>query len=280
MEKLIEQMQMDMTLQDYSPKTIKSYLWHIRDFSEYFHHSVADLGEEDIRKYLYHVKQEKGYGRSYLSQAYSAIKLLYRSTLEMPLPLGKLRGPRRTVKLPIVFSHEEVKKLFDSTDNLKHKMVLMVTYSGGLRVNETAHLRVFDIDSKRMQIKVRQSKGRKDRYTLLSEPFLKKLRVYWKAYRPEEWLFPNRKGDGPIHASTIQRLFQHSKQKAGIKKEGASVHTLRHSFATHLLEQGINLFIIQKLLGHKHIQSTLIYLHLQKHPSHIENPIDTILVDA
>lgn len=218
MEKLIDQMKMDLELQDYSPKTIDSYLKHIRDFTAYFQGSVSQLGEDDIRKYLYHVKKEKSYGRSYLAQVFSAIKFLYRETIEMPISLGKLRGPKRMIKLPIVFSQEEVKRLFDATDNLKHKMILMVTYSAGLRVNETANLKVTDIDSKRMQIRVHQGKGKKDRYALLSVKLLKHLQDYWRAYRPEEWLFPSRKNTTPIGTSAIQRMFKTVKKKPEYKK--------------------------------------------------------------
>jgi integrase/recombinase XerD len=277
MEKLIEKMKMDLELQDYSQKTVKSYLWHIRDFYNYFKGAVTDLGEDDIRKYLYHIKHQKGYGRSYLSQAYSSIKFLYRETIDIPISLNKLRGPKRMIRLPVIFSQEEVKRLFNATDNVKHKTILMVTYAGGLRVNEVAHLKVNDIDSDRMQIRVRQGKGRKDRYTLLSPKVLKRLQEYWRTYRPKDWLFPSRRKVSPICTSTIQRVFKQSKKKAGIQKE-ASVHTLRHSFATHLLEQGVNLFVIQKLLGHKYIQSTLVYLHLQT-PSQckVVSPIEQIL---
>jgi site-specific recombinase XerD len=198
----------------------------------------------------------------------------------MPVSLNKLRGPKRMLKLPVVFSQEEVRQLFDAAENLKHRMILMVTYSAGLRVNETAHLKVTDIDSKRMQIRVSQGKGGKDRYALLSAKLLKHLQDYWRAYRPEEWLFPSRRETTPICDSTISRIFKNAKRKAGIQKE-ASPHTLRHSFATHLLEQGVNLFVIQKLLGHKYIQSTLIYLHLQDLSScKVISPIDRILEDG
>jgi len=148
----------------------------------------------------------------------------------MPLSLSKLRGPKRMIKLPMVFSHEEVHRLLNATDNLKRKMILMITYSGGLRVAETAQLRVEDIDSKRMKIRVRQGKGRKDRYTVLSEVVLKKLRLYWREYRPAEWLFPNKNGYGPISTSTIQRFFKESKKKPGFRRKLQS--TL---FATVLL---------------------------------------------
>ena len=218
MEKLIDQMKMDLELQDYSPKTIDSYLKHIRDFTAYFQGSVSQLGEDDIRKYLYHVKKEKSYGQSYLAQVFSAIKFLYRETIEMPISLGKLRGPKRMIKLPVILSQEEVRQLFNAAENLKHRMILMVTYSAGLRVNETAHLKVTDIDSKRMQIRVRQGKGKKDRYALLSAKVLKHLQEYWLAYRPEEWLFPSRRRATPICDSTISRIFKDAKKKPEYKK--------------------------------------------------------------
>jgi integrase/recombinase XerD len=214
MEEPIERMKMDLVLQDYSDKTIKSYLWHIADFSVYFQDRPLDtLGEEEIRRYLYHIKEEKKYGRAYLSQAYSAIKFFYRETLRMPLKLGDLRGPRRFLRLPVVFSREEVQRLFEATENQKYRLIFMITYSGGLRVNETAHLRVTDIDSKRMLIRINQGKGRKDRYTLLSAMVLEKLRSYWKTDRPQDWLFPKKRGDGPICTSNIQRMFKDSKKK-------------------------------------------------------------------
>jgi len=281
MEKRIEDMRKDMALQLLSPRTVKTYLYHVRKFTEYFKGNVEGLKEDDLRDYLYHIKMEQGYGPSNLSQAFSAIKFLYRETLKMPLTLGKLRGPRKTMKLPVVLSREEVKALFDATENDKHRMILMVIYSGGLRVSEASHLRVQDIDSSRMLIRVEQGKGNKDRYTLLSAQLLEKLRKYWLTCRPKPWLFPSgRNTKTPIHVTTIQKAFYQSKKKAHITKP-VSVHTLRHSFATHLLEQGVNLFTIQNLLGHKQIQNTLIYLHLQQdHCQNIVNPIDGMLEDA
>lgn len=224
MEGPIERMKMDLVLQDYSDKTIKSYMWHISDFSAYFQDQALDtLGEEKIRRYLYHIKEEKKYGRAYLSQAYSAIKFFYRETLRMPLKLGELRGPRRFLRLPVVFSKEEVQRLFEVTENQKYRLIFMVTYSGGLRVSETAHLRVTDIDSKRMVIRINQGKGRKDRYTLLSAMVLEKLRSYWKTDRPKDWLFPNKSGEGPICTSTIQRMFKSSKKKQASQSPPQSI---------------------------------------------------------
>jgi integrase/recombinase XerD len=214
MEKRIEDMRKDMALQHLSPRTVTTYLYHIRKFTEYFKGNVEGLKEDDLRDYLYHVKVEKGYSASNLSQAFSAIKFLYRETLKMPLTLGKLRGPRKTMKLPVVLSREEVKTIFDATENVKHRMILMVIYSGGLRVSEAAHLRVQDIDSSRMQIRVEQGKGKKDRYTLLSAQLLGKLREYWLSCRPKHWLFPsNRNTKMPIHVTAIQKTFYRSKKK-------------------------------------------------------------------
>jgi integrase/recombinase XerD len=215
MEKLIEQMQMDMTLQLFSGATIKSYMRHIKNFTDYFGQSIEKLTEDDLRKYLYHIKVDKNYSSSSLTQAFSAIKFLYRETLKMPLSLTKLRGPKRVRSLPIVLSREEVKKILDSAENPKHRLILMTTYSAGLRVSETAHLTINDIDSSRMQIRVVQGKGKKDRYTLLSAPLLDKLRDYWRVYRPAIWLFPGKLPCQPIAVSTIQRIFKRAKKKPG-----------------------------------------------------------------
>jgi site-specific recombinase XerD len=277
MENIIEQMQMDMSLRDYSPKTIKSYQWHIRDLSDYFERPLDTLGQEDIRRYLYHVKTEKGYSNAYLSQAYSAIKYLYRNYFESPVDLRDLHGPRVALKLPVVLSQEEIRSLFDAAKNEKHRLLLMVIYSSGLRSSEAAHLQVSDIDSSSMRIQVRQGKGRKDRYTLLSPSVLERLRAYWRRDRPKTWLFFTRGNKSKaISTDTIRRVFHGARDKAGLNPD-ATVHSLRHSFATHLLNQGVNLFVIQKLLGHKHIQSTLIYLHLQNISDHVHSPIDVIL---
>jgi len=275
---LVEQMRMDMVVRDYSPKTIETYLWHLNVFSVHFNHDVANLEADDIRKYLYYLKTEKEYSTSNLRQAYSAIRYLYRNHFEMPVGLKDLRGPKPSFRLPVVLDKSEIRRIFNVIENQKHKLILMTIYSGGLRVSEAARLRVCDIDSHQMRINVRYGKGRKDRYTLLSGRLLKELREYWLRYRPKVWLFPGCNDKrGHIATNTIQRVFKHSCTKAGIKKP-ATVHTLRHSFATHLLDEGAHLFAIQKLLGHRHIQNTLIYLHLQRNfAREIQSPIDKLL---
>jgi site-specific recombinase XerD len=167
-----------------------------------------------------------------------------------------------------------VKALFSVTENIKHKAILMVTYSGGLRISEASRLKVTDIDSKRMTVRVEQGKGGKDRYTLLSQTALECLRHYWRDYRPQRWLFEGQKEDTHITVSSITQIFQKAKKRAGITKP-ASVHSLRHAFATHLLEAGTNLHHIQLLLGHKSPTTTTIYLHVSKPGlAHIPSPLD------
>jgi site-specific recombinase XerD len=183
MEELIEQLRMDMAIRDYSPRTIQIYLWHLNGFSSYFNHAVSKLDENDIRKYLFYLKLERKYSTSRLRQAYSAIRYLYRNHFEMPVRLNDLRGPKSSLKLPVILTKQEIKKIFNFIDNEKYKLILMVIYSSGLRVSEVLNLRVTDIDSKLMRIRVNQGKGRKDRYTLLSEGILKRLRAYWTQYR-------------------------------------------------------------------------------------------------
>jgi integrase/recombinase XerD len=213
MSDLLERMTMDMELIYYSPKTIKSYSYHVKRFLAYYDQKAEALDEDDIRKYLYMLKKERKLGQSNLIQAFSAIKFLYRSTLKMPMTLSKLRGPGRVQKLPVVLSKQELRNLFEVTTNLKHKTILMTTYAAGLRGSETAQLKVSDIDSQRMQIRVQQGKGSKDRYTLLSSVLLKQLRAYWREYKPQSWLFPSRDTTKPISASTILQIFKSSKKK-------------------------------------------------------------------
>ena len=280
MSKLVERMLMDMTLQNLSPKTIKAYSWHIKKFCEYFSKSAEELVEDDIRHYLYHLKAVEKCSSSHMAQAFSAIKYLYRNLLKMPVPLSSLRGPKKERRLPVVLSRAEVKRLIDSVSNDKHQLILKTIYSGGLRISEALCLRVSDIDSSRMVIRVDKGKGNKDRYTLLAKSLLDDLREYWLKDKPRTQLFPSNKlKDKPISQSTVQKAFSRAKKKAKIYKP-ATVHTLRHSFATHLLEQGVNILMIQQLLGHKSIKTTMIYLHIQKNQGmKIINPLDNLEVE-
>ena len=189
----------------------------------------------------------------------------------------KPEEPQKDKKLPVVLSKEEVKKILDASSNIKHKSILMLMYSGGLRVGEVIKLKPEDIDPNRKLIYIRVSKGRKDRYTLLSDVVLQTLREYWRKEKPKKWLFPSWNKERHITTRTVQKIFQNACRKAGIKKD-VTVHSLRHSFATHLLESGIDLRYIQELLGHKSSKTTEIYTHVsRKNLSAIKNPLDSIL---
>ena len=277
MGKLREQMKMDLKLKGYSPKTQAAYLGYMKNFVRYFGRSPAKMGEEEIREYLYHLVTEKDLGDSSINSAYSALKFFYKTTLGRDWNVAKIPRRKTEKRLPVVLDGSEIKQLFAVSTNLKHRALLMTTYSAGLRVSETAHLKVSDVDSKRMQLLVAQGKGKKDRYALLSPVTLNLLRDYWRQYRPFSWLFPGRLPERPISTRSIQKVFEKAKRKAGIKKP-ATVHTLRHSFATHLLEAGTDIYHIQKLLGHTSPKTTAIYIHLRRQDLlNIVSPLDSLL---
>jgi integrase/recombinase XerD len=275
MGELRNQMEMDMRLRRFSPKTIACYLACMKGVARHFRKSPAELGDEEIRAYLHHLMEERKVSQSVLVQTYSALKFFFEKTLQKQWNAFRIPRCKQRRKLPGVLSREEVELILSATKNLKHRAILMTIYSAGLRIGEVTRLKVSDIDSGRMMIRVNEGKGLKDRYTLLGERNLEMLRCYWKAYRPQEWLFPGRNASCPVSTSAIQRVFKTSLEKAGIKKK-ASVHTLRHCFATHLLESGTDLYYIQRLLGHKSAGTTSVYLHITgKDIGKIKSPIDT-----
>lgn len=252
----------DMRLRGFSPSTLESYSMHVRQFQGFFDAPLATLGESQVREYLL-VVIAKGVSSSYVNGCYSALKFLYETTLGREWNMKHVPRSRKESKLPVALSKSEVMAVLDATQNLKHRTMLTVTYDAGLRVSETVKLQVRDIDSTNMQIFVRQGKGKRDRLTLLSQPTLLLLREYWKAYHPDEWLFPGYDKSMHLSSRTIQRVFWESKNKAGITKD-VSIHCLRHSFASHLLEAGTDLFRIQQLLGHGNLSTTAKYLHLMR----------------
>ncbi len=277
MGKLREQMKMDLKLKGYSPKTQAAYLGYMKKFVRYFGRSPAKMGEEEIREYLYHLVTERDLGDSSINSAYSALKFFYKTTLCRDWNVAKIPRRKTEKRLPVVLDGSEIKQLFAVTTNLKHRALLMTTYSAGLRVSETAHLKVCDVDSKRMQLRIAQGKGKKDRYALLSPVTLNLLRDYWRQYRPFSWLFPGRLPESPISTRSIQKVFKDAKRKAGIKKP-ATVHTLRHSFATHLLEAGTDIYRVQKLMGHTTPKTTAIYIHLRRQDLlKVVSPLDSLM---
>jgi integrase/recombinase XerD len=275
MGELRDQMEMDMRLRRFSPKTIACYLACMKGVAKHFRKSPAELGDEEIRAYLYSLMEERKVSQSVLVQTYSALKFFFEKTLQKQWNAFRIPRCKQRRKLPAVLTREEVESILSATKNLKHRAILMTIYSAGLRIGEATRLKVSDIESGRMMIRVNEGKGLKDRYTLLGERNLEMLRRYWKAYRPLEWLFPGRNASTPVSTSAIQRVFKTSLEKAGIKKK-ASVHTLRHCFATHLLESGTDLYYIQRLLGHKSAGTTSVYLHITgKDIGKIKSPIDS-----
>lgn len=224
MGKLRDKMVMDMELRNFSPKTIIAYLGHMVAFTKKFSKSPADMGIDEIREYLHYLKIEKKSSWSNINIAYSALKFFYVKTLHREWDIAWIPRQKSEKKLPVVLSCSEVKMIFDSISNLKHRAILMTLYSAGLRVSETAHLKITDIDSKRTLIRVNQGKGKKDRYTLLSKTLLEVLRHYYLKYHPTIWLFPGRKNDSPIGVATIQAFFKRAKKNAVSERLRQFIH--------------------------------------------------------
>lgn len=268
-----EDLKRELLSRKYSYRTVKSYLYYNRNFQSFVNKDPHNVTDSDIKDYLLYLAEEKQSATSTLNQAINALKFYYGSMLKRKF-VYEVKRPRKDKKLPIVLSKEEVAKILNSVDNVKHKAILMLVYSAGLRVGEVVRLRPEDVDSKRMLIHIKGSKGRKDRYTLLSEKALDILRLYWREYKPEKWLFEGFRDGRCISIRTIQAIFEHAKEKAGIRKD-VTVHSLRHSFATHLLEGGTDLRYIQELLGHAHSKTTEIYTHVStKSLGKIKSPLD------
>jgi site-specific recombinase XerD len=269
-------MKMDLELKNFSPKTVSCYLACMVQFVRHYGRCPEEMGEEEIRNYLYFLMKKKKVSQSSINQAYSAMKFFYETTIGREWNGIKIPRLKNRKKLPVVLSKGEVHCLLNSLANVKHRAILATIYSGGLRVGEATRLKISDIDSKRMMIRVQAGKGNKDRYTLLGNRALIELRQYWMAYKPVEWLFPGSEPVNPISIASVQRVFKQALNRAGIKKK-ATVHTLRHSFATHLLESGADLYYIQRLLGHTSASTTSVYLHITgKDLGRIKSPIDLL----
>lgn len=274
MGELRDRMQMDMELKNLSPRTIKTYLCWMKQFTIHYGKSPDQLGDEEIRGYLYYLLKNKQASQASINQAYSALKFFYEKTLQREWNGTKIPRSKIPKKLPVVLSQDEVQRIFSVTRNLKHLAALMVIYSDGLRVGELVKLKLSDIDRERMSIRICHGKGAKDRYTVLGERTLEVIQEYWHAYRPQDWLFPGKKKGNYLSVSSVQRAFSGSLNRAGILKK-ASVHTLRHSFATHLLENGTDLYFIQRLLGHTSSKTTSVYIHIaRRNIARIKSPID------
>jgi len=260
----------DLRLRNYARRTIDTYVSQVAAFAKHFGRSPERLGADDIRAYQLHLLQRRVSWSSF-NQAVCALRFLYRTTLGRPEQLPLIPYGKRPKALPSVLSPDEVLRLLDAATPPRDRVLLQVAYGCGLRLNELLHLRVTDIDSARMVIHVRQGKGAKDRLVPLSLRLLQELRAYWQVCRPRTWLFPGQTADGTMTASNIQRRFGRLVQQVGLSKQ-CSMHTLRHSYATHLLEAGVDVLTLKALLGHSSLQTTARYLHvstqrLQQTPS-------------
>ncbi len=263
----------------YSQNTIKTYMSYMRSFVEEFSdRNLGSVTTPEINAYILRLIKTRGISPSQQNQRINAIKFYYEKVLGRKKAYYHLNRPRKEKGLPKVLTVEEVELILKHCKNLKHKCILMTLYSGGLRRSELINLKITDIDSQRMLIRITQSKGNKDRHTLLSEKLLKLLRDYYKFCKPEYWLFEGQ-GGGQYSATSIANILRNALKKAKINKH-ATPHTLRHSFATHLLEQGINLRYIQEILGHSSITTTEIYTHVSsKQLTKIKNPLDNLNTD-
>lgn len=251
-----------MRLKGYSPRTIKCYINMAAAYSRHIGKSPELTDCEDARAYMLYLLEERGCSMSHLSQAYSALKVLFVKVLGREGCGDKIPRPKRARTLPAVMSVEEVERLIRSLGNIKHRAMLQVLYGAGLRVSELVGLRISDIDSDRKVITVRHGKGGKDRQVPLPPTLLEALREYWKVSRPKEFLFENRRSGAPMSQRTVQAVVEQAKKASGINKK-ISAHTLRHTYATHLLEAGTDLLSIRNQLGHSNIATTTVYLHLQ-----------------
>src|SRR5207342_2677717 len=247
----------DMTIRKFAPKTQHDYVQRIKNFAAFLGRSPDTATFEDVRRYQLHLTAS-GVGVPTVNQTVSTLRFFFKVTLGRPDLVERTAFVREPRKLPVVLSPDEVARLLDAAPGLKYKAALSVAYGAGLRVSEVVALKVSDIDSKRMIIRVEQGKGRKDRYVMLSPHLLELLRAWWKAARPRGWLFPGRDPEQPMTTRQLNRACHAAVHVADIKKR-VSLHTLRHSFATHLLEQNIDIRVIQVLLGHARLDTTALY---------------------
>lgn len=261
MSALRERMSTDLRLRNYSPRTIECYTQCVASFARHFGRSPADLGPEQIRTYQQHLVETKHASWTLINQTVCALRFLYRVTLQRPTTIEFIAFPRQPKRLPVILSRAEVARFLAAVAHPKHRAVLMTMYAAGVRLSEALHLRVTDVDSARPCLRVAQGKGQQDRYTLLPPTLLEALRSYWRLTRPRTWLFPGRRPDQPLTDTAIQRRCAPAARRAGLTK-AVSTHTLRHCFATHLLEAGVDLRSIQLLLGHRHLETTAVYLHV------------------
>lgn len=269
-----------MELKNLAPSTRENYLQAVIKLSAFYNLSPDLISQEEIFDYILFLKNQKMLTFSSCNVALSAFKCFYNQFLNngtIALKVPSRKGPK---KLPIVYSRQEVQKIIECTTQAKYRIIFMTAYGTGMRLKELVNLKVKDVDSKRMTLFVRHSKGGKDRYTLLPKSLLTELISYHKMFQPKEWLFYSCKPDQQLSVDSISKVFRESKKKAGLAKEGG-LHTLRHCFATHLLEDHTDIRTVQHLLGHSDLSTTAVYLHVTNNLiSKVRSPLDRITTDS
>jgi len=273
-------MEADLKIGGYSSSTQRIYLFYARKFAAYFMHSPAEMGADEIRRFLLHLVEERGASRGTIRQVRCSLRFLYTVTLNRPVEVEWVPVPRKQKRLPVVLSGTEVTRLLEAIRRPKYRMIVTAMYAAGLRISEACRLQPEDIDSKRMVIRVR-GKGEKERFTLLSGRLLIDLRGYWRQTQPQgEWLFPGGTSAGHASTWTVRNVFHKAVESAGITKH-ATPHTLRHSFATHLIEVGTDVTVVQALLGHASLQATEVYTHTSvKQIARTRSPLDLLATSA
>jgi integrase/recombinase XerD len=280
---LRQRMLEELQRRNYSSETIRGYIFAVREFAEHYGKSPEGMGAEELRHYQVHLLQERKLAPNTVEGRISALRFLYRKVLKRgDLTFDDLTFPKTPKKLPVVLSHEEVTQLIEAAPNLLYRTMLMILYGTGLRRAEVVRLKVDDIDSQRMVIRVRQGKGARDRDVPMSPKLLEVLRDYWRKNKPKDYLFPSSPGHRglgqPTSDKTVWHACQVAAKRAGLRKH-IGPHTLRHTYATHLLEAGTDLRTIQLLLGHTHLEDTTIYLHLSQRQLHTAiNPLDQVTI--
>lgn len=277
MGQLRDRMEQDLILKNLSPATRRNYLLYCRKFAAHYQRSPEELGEIEIRDYLMYLLQIEQVSYATYRQILAALKFLYTVTLGRPWEVERIPFPRRAPQaFPEVLQKSQLLQLFTALRSPKYRTLFLTCYAAGLRISEACALRVEDIDSQRMVIRVRYAKGSKQRYTVLSQQLLLALRAYWRVQRPPEWLFPGQGKVPHISPDTARQVFRAAREQAGLGR-WCTPHTLRHSFATHLLESGTELVVIQALLGHSTIRTTTTYTHVSTdHIAQVTSPLDAL----
>lgn len=256
-QKMIEAMRQ----RGFAQRTHNTYLMVVTDLARYFRRSPDELNTDDLQRFFDHLVQERGLSAATCRVYLHGVRFLYMQVLQWPSVDVTPVVPKAPQRIPELLTRDEVRRILTACKNPKHRMMLELCYGCGLRVTEVCGLRVGDIDSQRGQLRVAQGKGAKDRMVLLPASLLDRLRDYWRANRPRKWLFPSALfPDRPLHTSSPQKAFTQAKRQAGIERIGG-IHSLRHAYATHVLEQGLPVHQLQRLLGHRNVQSTMRYMH-------------------